>query len=157
MRNPALPLQDFYTAYESDALFIARDFYKTMGVVKHIGNQKSHLFYFSASTVVAIALSFSIDIQHIHMFIIDNHASSVLRFPDGSGEKCERWCMFNGNVIVLDNSIFLGAGKIPSVAISKSMFEQIVRDLLLVRQYRVELLVNTGKGRNNEWVVSKKV
>jgi len=78
---------DFYCVYGDDATFVARDFYKTMGVVKMLGP---------------------------------------------------------------------AAKQVASVALSRNMFETVVRDLLLVRQYRVELLENRGRGKNNEWVVVKK-
>ena len=43
----------------------------------------------------------------------------------------------------------------PSVALSRMVLESMIRDLLLVRQYRVELYVNKG-AKNNAWTLVKK-
>ena len=48
-----------------------------------------------------------------------------------------------------------GAKQLASVAMNQMLFETTLRDLLLVRQYRVELLAS--KGKSNHWTVERKV
>ena len=52
--------------------------------------------------------------------------------------------------------LFTGANKLPSVVLSRPNFESFVRDLLLVKQYRVEIYQNKGK-KNNVWDISYRV
>lgn len=56
---------------------------------------------------------------------------------------------------------FIGAdnNRIESLALSKSNFESFVRDLLLVKQYRVEVYVTQGSGtkNSNDWMLEYKV
>lgn len=54
--------------------------------------------------------------------------------------------------------VLLGGMKVPSVALSKGRFESTIRELLLVRQYRVELYRNKGgKGTLQSWFLAGKV
>ncbi|XP_046847802.1 DNA mismatch repair protein Msh2-like isoform X2 [Xenia sp. Carnegie-2017] len=53
----------------------------------------------------------------------------------------------------------IGAGetKMPSIALSKPKFESTIRELLLVRQYRVEMYQNKGgKGAKQNWFLAGK-
>ena len=52
--------------------------------------------------------------------------------------------------------VIVGANKLPSVVLSRPNFESFARDLLLVKQYRVEIYQNKGK-KNNVWTVSYRV
>ncbi|XP_045467664.1 DNA mismatch repair protein Msh2 isoform X2 [Harmonia axyridis] len=46
--------------------------------------------------------------------------------------------------------------KLRYVTLSKSQFELVLRELLLVRQYRVEVYLKQTQGRNNDWQVEYK-
>ena len=51
--------------------------------------------------------------------------------------------------------LFTGDKKLESVTVNKSAFEGILRDILLVKHYRVEVYKN--KGGKTDWNVSYKV
>nr|CAD7587021.1 unnamed protein product [Timema genevievae] len=78
---------DYYTAHGSDALFAAKEVFKSTGVVKMIGAEGK---------------------------------------------------------------------QIQSLVLNKLSFESFVRNLLLVKQYRVEIYVNKGTSKYNDWVVEYK-
>ncbi|KAK0086849.1 hypothetical protein PV325_002411 [Microctonus aethiopoides] len=46
--------------------------------------------------------------------------------------------------------------KLDGVSLNKSRFESLVRDLLLIKQYRVEVYIDTGVGRNRNWTLEYK-
>lgn len=46
--------------------------------------------------------------------------------------------------------------KTEGVILNKGHFETFVRDLLLVKQYRVEVYVNQGSAKNQNWILEHK-
>ncbi|XP_012264178.2 DNA mismatch repair protein Msh2 [Athalia rosae] len=46
--------------------------------------------------------------------------------------------------------------KTEGLILSKSNFESFIRDLLLVKQYRVEVFVNQGSAKNQDWILEYK-
>ena len=52
--------------------------------------------------------------------------------------------------------IFIENNKIDGLLLNKNNFENFIRDLLLVKQYRVEVYVNQGTAKSLNWVLEYK-
>ncbi|XP_052811979.1 DNA mismatch repair protein Msh2-like [Mya arenaria] len=84
-------------------------------------------------------------------------SSTTLRFFD----RTEYYSVHGQDAVFVAKEVFkttsvvkmLGSGerKVESVTLSRMNFESLVRDLLLVRQYRVEVYKNKGGAKNNDW------
>lgn len=46
--------------------------------------------------------------------------------------------------------------KLSYLVLSRSNFEKFVRDLLLVKQYRVEVYIKPSQAKNNDWTLEYK-
>ncbi|KAI3365117.1 hypothetical protein L3Q82_010238 [Scortum barcoo] len=93
---------DYYTVHGKDAIFAAKEVFKTNGVIKYLGSD--------SLCVIKLILCWS-----------------------------------------------LGSRKLESVVLSKANFEAFVRDLLLVRQYRVEVYRNQSKSsKEHDWKIEYK-
>jgi DNA mismatch repair protein MSH2 len=95
---------DYYTVHGEDALFAAKEVFKTKGVIKYLGMHES---------ITITSRKFT------RLFL-------------------------------------LGSVKVESVVLSKMNFESTIRDLLLVRQYRIEVYCNKS-ARGNQWELAYKV
>ncbi|XP_056014068.1 DNA mismatch repair protein Msh2-like isoform X2 [Ostrea edulis] len=51
---------------------------------------------------------------------------------------------------------YLGEKKLESITISKLNFESLAKELLLIRQYRVEIYKNKSGAKSNEWFIAYK-
>ena len=80
------------------------------------------------------------------------HTNSVIKYL-GNGEHYFIIYLSHMCVCAACDS---GVNKLPSVVLSRPNFESFARDLLLVKQYRVEIFQNKGK-KNNVWEVAYKV
>lgn len=65
--------------------------------------------------------------------------------------------MENNRDIIFNLLFFIAEpNKLDGVSLNKSRFESLVRDLLLIKQYRVEVYIDTGVGRNRNWTLEYK-
>lgn len=114
---------DYYTLHGSDAIFAAKEVFKTASVVKQIG----------------AGMNINLLHQIIFLFLHSKMRSKILY----SFVLCD--CLPGDN-------------KLDSVVLSKANFESFVKDLLLVKQYRVEIYISKSGVRNaSDWTLEYKV
>lgn len=110
--------QDYYTVHGEDAIFAAKEVFKTTGVIKLLGHGE-------CSTLSYLTM----------------HKQLVFLGPIVVPFIVIIW-------VVISCFHIPGSQKLESVVLSKMNFESTVKDLLLVRQYRAEIYANKASRGN---------
>lgn len=110
---------------------------------------------------------FSIDASTQQGFVrffknLPSKSSSTIRFFN----RTDYYTLHGSDALFAAQEVFkttsvckmLGAepNKIEGVILNKNHFEAFIRDLLLVKQYRVEVYVNQGSAKNQDWIIEYK-
>ncbi|EDO27524.1 predicted protein, partial [Nematostella vectensis] len=132
---------DYYTVHGPNALFAAKEVFKTSSVVKYLGTGDHKV----PSVVLTHELSI-INQQQLDRPFAPEHDYYTVHGPDA---------LFAAKEVFKTSSVvkYLGTGdhKVPSVVLSKMNFESTCRDLLLIRQYRIEMYRSKGGKNSSAW------
>ncbi|XP_023233134.1 DNA mismatch repair protein Msh2-like [Centruroides sculpturatus] len=99
------------------------------------------------------------DVQHDISFLssLPQKSSTTIRFFD----RNDYYSLYGEDALFISKEIFktqsmvkyIGNEKTPYLWLSKSKFEVQLRDLLSIKQYRIEIYKNLASGKGNDWQI----
>ncbi|KAG1678939.1 DNA mismatch repair protein Msh2 [Nymphon striatum] len=146
-KKPATTLRvfdrnEYYTVHGQDALFCAKEIYKTTSVLKYFGSGKY------------------LKLENLYQSMIEAETLEDLynRLQLVLCRCREKNIKLNLDKLEVGQSINFAKHnksdkKLEYVTLSQLKFEAIIRELLQVRQYRVELYENQSTGKNQNWIL----